>query len=209
MLTLLTPSDGLVGTLLRPTFSWQTSDSPINFNLQVSLSADFSSPLINIMTNETTYILLQDRDSALTPATIYFWRVGQVLVDTPEYCSPRIMVSGLEKPIITSARNNEAIVSGESAIISWSIQNIAGVTGFVVAHGLDGQHLTSTISVPVDQLEIIINGLQNNLEHFFAVKAIGSVEFDAVTSWQASNIDVILTENDIPIVTAAGDYVIV
>jgi len=81
MLVLLLPSPGATVTT-KPAMSWQTAVLPAgttfaSYQLQVSVNYDFSSPVVNTTQSglgKTSYTIT----SALSPNTLYFWRVRAV-----------------------------------------------------------------------------------------------------------------------------------
>ena len=70
--TLLSPEDGSIGVPVDPTLSWQAAETAESYRLQVSLSDDFSDPLID--ESELQNIEYQVTDD-LETGTIYYWRV--------------------------------------------------------------------------------------------------------------------------------------
>lgn len=206
MLSLLQPNDGSLGVSISPNFTWATTDGATSFRLQVATTADFVSPVIDILTNDMFFNCFAN-GIQLAPVTIYFWRVGQS-IDEISYTLPRIFVSSLATPVITSAINDPTAVAGGSAIINWNISSVNGITGFVVAHSGIESGRENEINCNVTDRTIKITGLPNKATRYFAVKAVGSAALNSTQQWDAGEFDAIITEDEEPVIVKSSDYVI-
>lgn len=71
---LVSPSNGATGVAQNTSLSWNPSSLAVSYSLQVSLTVDFVSPVINAINITSTSFQV----SNLLPNTNYFWRVKAI-----------------------------------------------------------------------------------------------------------------------------------
>jgi hypothetical protein len=70
--TLISPANLSTGQLTSPTLSWSAVNGTINYGLQISTNANFSTTILNLIGLTTLNTLV----SGLTAGTTYYWRVN-------------------------------------------------------------------------------------------------------------------------------------
>ena len=71
--TLTSPAASATGVSLNPELEWSTASLTTSYRVIISANSDMSSPILNVGDLTTTSYL--DTDTALDPATTYYWRV--------------------------------------------------------------------------------------------------------------------------------------
>jgi len=72
--TLVSPTNGLMGVSRTPTFSWTATGTPASYTLQVSTDPAFGTFAINQSGNTSTSVTVA-ATSMLAAQTLYYWRV--------------------------------------------------------------------------------------------------------------------------------------
>ena len=103
---LISPVLAAVLTTPEVDFSWAGDQFTNYYRLQVSPSSYFSTPVINILTNETSYLT-----NELIPNTQYYWRViGYASENNYATSSIWNFVTSLPQVVLTAPTNNSTCI---------------------------------------------------------------------------------------------------
>jgi Zn-dependent metalloprotease len=100
------PAAGSIQDSLRPTFTWAPSPYATSYTLMISTFSDFSSPLVNVTINTTSYL----PSANLPPGTVIYWRVkangtNPSLWSTSSFTTP----NPPNNPALSSPANNARV----------------------------------------------------------------------------------------------------
>ena len=76
--SLVSPTNGTSGTSCTPTLDWSDSPTATTYNVQISVSSNFSSPVLNQTVSSSSYTV---SSGILVGFTTYYWRVNATNVN--------------------------------------------------------------------------------------------------------------------------------
>lgn len=167
--TLASPADGAVNQETTLTLSWNSTTDAETYHLQVSSSANFSTPVVD----DSTLAATSRQIGPLANNTTYFWRVRAKNVGgTSAYSEVRSFTTIVAKPLTPAlvAPANGAVNQQTTLILSWNSATDAETYRLQVSTGVNFSTTVvddSTLAATSRQ----IGSLANNTTYFWRVRA--------------------------------------
>ncbi|MBI3259349.1 MAG: T9SS type A sorting domain-containing protein [Ignavibacteriae bacterium] len=166
---LFLPLDNAKNIPVNPLLQWSVATGAVTYNLQVSSTADFTSPIVGLtgltstsqissnLANSQTYLWrVQSVNTAGTSAWSAAWQFTTVVAQNP-----------LMAPTLTVPVNNSKAQS-VSPTISW--QTVVGASGYEIQYSTDAAFTTPFTKTSVLS-QLNIQDLANNKEYYWKVRA--------------------------------------
>ncbi len=167
--TLSLPLDNSKNVVINPLLQWSTATGAVTYNLQVSSSADFASPIVDLTGLTST----SQVSSNLANAQVYWWHVQSVNTvgvsawSSAWQFSTVAVQNPLTAPTLSSPVNN-AKMQPVTATIAW--QTVVGSTGYEIQYSTDAA-FTAPVTKTSATSQVTLQSLVNNKEYYWRVRA--------------------------------------
>lgn len=164
------PADAATGLPLTPLFAWIPGGGEDSFTLQVALTSNFASPVVNVTgITDTSYTV----SSPLQGSTVHYWRVRAVNASgSSSWTTVRSFTTLLPPPGVTVALPADSITAG-SFRARWI--PVAGATSYeldVSADSLFVSFLPGYEDLGLSDTSHVVSGLEPGMLYFYRVRAV-------------------------------------
>jgi hypothetical protein len=168
--SLSTPADGAIDLPLTPVLAWIPGGGEDSFTLQVALTSNFSSPVINVAgIVDTSYAV----PGPLQGLTVHYWRVRAVNASgNSSWTGVRSFTTLLPPPGTTVALPADS-VTAHSFLARWS--PVAGATSYFLDVSLDslfGMFLPGYEDLGVTDTSRSVSGVEPGIQYYYRVRAV-------------------------------------